>query len=72
MTNSLFKAFEKANQLSENDQEQLASQIIDDIKNELKWEKTLKNPSSKLRVIAKKSLKEYKSGKTKQLVFDDL
>ena len=67
MTNSLFKAFEKANQLSDIDQEQLASQILDDIKNEAKWEKTLKNSSSKLRNLAKKSLKEYKAGKTKKL-----
>jgi hypothetical protein len=72
MTDLLYKAFEKANQLSVIDQQQLASQIIEDIKNEMKWKKTLEHPSLKLHNLAKKTLKEYKAGKTQKLGFDDL
>ncbi len=72
MTYSLYKAFEKANQLSEIDQKQLASQILEDIKNETKWKKTLEHTSSKLAILAKKSLKEFKTGKTQKVGFDDL
>ncbi len=72
MTTSLYKAFEKASKLSQKDQNLLAAQILDDIKNEKAWKSALQKPSSKLSILASRALKEFKTGNTKKIGFDEI
>jgi len=43
MTKLLQKAFQEAQKLSENLQDEIAQQLLADIENELKWQETLAN-----------------------------
>ena len=66
MTKLLEKAFEALNKLPENEQDNFAQLIIDD----LKWEKSFTNSKDILLSMANEALEEYKTGKTKP--FDEL
>lgn len=44
MTELLEQAFKKAQNLSNDLQDQLAQQLLEDIENELKWEESLSDP----------------------------
>ncbi|HWP91957.1 MAG TPA: hypothetical protein VNN20_07155 [Thermodesulfobacteriota bacterium] len=72
MTTLLSKAIKKVEALPPELQDGIAKQIIEDIDNELKWQKTLDQPQSKLEKLAGKVLQESKAGKTKRMGFDDL
>jgi|APLow6443716910_1056828.scaffolds.fasta_scaffold357145_2 hypothetical protein len=72
MTNLLTEAFNKAQTLPESIQNELAQQLIEDIENELKWQKTLSKPNSLFEKLAKKALKDSKEGKTKVMGIDEL
>ena len=72
MTTLLSKAIKKVEALPPELQDEIAKQIIEDIDNELKWQKTLDQPQSKLEKSAEKALQESKTGKTKRMGFDDL
>jgi hypothetical protein len=72
MTTLLSKAIKKVEALPPELQDEIAKQIIEDIDNELKWQKTLDQPQSKLEKLAEKALQESKTGKTKRMGFDDL
>ena len=66
MNNLLTEAFNKAQNLP-------AQQLIEDIKNELKWQQSLSQPQlSKLEQLAAKALQDSINGKTKQVGFDEL
>jgi vancomycin resistance protein YoaR len=71
MTMLLSKAIKKVEALPPELQDEIAKQIIEDIDNELKWQKTLDQPQSKLEKLAEKAMQESKTGKTKRMGFDD-
>jgi hypothetical protein len=72
MTNLLAQAFQKASQLPENLQDELACELLDEIEWENRWDKTLAESQDKLDEMARKALEEYRSGKTREMGFDEL
>jgi hypothetical protein len=72
MTTLLSKAIKKVEALPPELQDEIAKQILEDIDNELKWQKTLAQPQSKLEKFAEKALQESKAGRTKKMGFDEL
>jgi hypothetical protein len=52
MTKLLSKAFEKAKNLPENIQDEIAKNLLEDIEGELKWDDTLKKSKEKLKKMA--------------------
>jgi hypothetical protein len=72
MNELLIQAFEKA-QIPDYLQNKLAQQLIEDIENELKWQKTLtQQQNSKLEKLVAKALNNFIDGKTKTMGFDEL
>jgi len=61
MTKLLEKAFEALNKLPENEQDNFAQLIIDD----LKWDNSFTTSQDMLLSMANEALEEYKNGKTK-------
>jgi hypothetical protein len=59
MTKLLEKAFEALNKLPENEQDNFAQLIIED----LKWDNSFTTSQDSLLSIAKEALEEYKTGK---------
>jgi hypothetical protein len=72
MTSLLQKAFDKASQLPADTQDELAKQLLEDLESEQKWATAFDSSKGKLDKLAKEALQEYKSGKTKQMGFDEL
>jgi hypothetical protein len=71
MTNLLTQAFQKASELPENLQDELASELIEEIEWESRWDKTLAESQDKIDRLAQKAIDEYRSGKTKEMGFDE-
>jgi len=72
MTTLLTEAFKKASTLPDKIQDQLAQEMITEIEWENRWDKSLFESGDKLDLLAEKALYEYKSGKTKEMGFDEL
>ena len=72
MTKLLTQAFEKASGLPDDLQDQLAIEVIEEIEWESRWDQTLAHSQDKLERMAEKAAKEYRSGKTKEMGFDEL
>ncbi len=72
MTKLLKQAFEKASQLPGNLQDELARELLQDIRAEQKWDKTLLESQNVLDSLAKDALKQHKTGRTKRMEPDDL
>lgn len=73
MTNLMAEALKKVQDLPDYLQDEIAEQLIEDIENEMRWQKTLSEPvSPKIEEMAIKALKNAKSGKSKVMGFDDL
>ncbi len=72
MTSLLNQAFQKAASLPDSIQDALAEELLEEIEWEKQWNKTLDNSSDKLRIVAEKALKEYRSGKTDEQGMDEL
>ena len=72
MTSQLEKAFAKAALLPEPVQDELASQLIEDIEQELQWDKTLAGPKSQqlLEQMAAEAREAKRLGKTRRGGFD--
>jgi hypothetical protein len=66
------EAFRKASQLSDDLQDQLAQELLDEIQWESRWDETFAKSQDKVDRLAEKAAKEYKSGKTKEMGFDEL
>jgi hypothetical protein len=67
MTQLLEKAFKEAQKLSNDLQDEIAHQLLEDIQNELAWLETLANPDINLDVLqkmAQAALIEDQEGKT--------
>ena len=61
MVTELKKAIEKAEKLSDKEQQVIAQLIVD----EISWDQTLKDSENQLSSLAEEALKEFKKGKTK-------
>ena len=72
MTKLLSDAFEKASQLPEDLQDELARILLDELTWEKSWDRTLSQSSSKLDEMAEDALKDYQAGRTKEMGFDEL
>ena len=74
MTKLLEKAFKEAQKLSNNLQDEIARQLLEDIQNELNWQKTLSNPDIDLGVfqqMAQAAIKDDDTGKTEEKGFGE-
>jgi hypothetical protein len=74
MTKLLEKAFQEAQKLSDNLQNEIAQQLLIDIENELKWQETLADPDINLNVLSKMAqaaLIEDQEGKTEAKGFGE-
>lgn len=65
MTELLEKAFTKVSELSEEEQNEIASLILEEIADEQKWQKSFANSKAQLEILAEEALKEYKLAKTR-------
>ncbi len=72
MTELLSKAFEQAVKLPQTLQNEIAEQLLEDIEGELKWDETLAKSHDKLAKLADQALKEFKTGRTQKMGFDEL
>lgn len=72
MTKLLAEAFEKASSLSEDLQDQLAQEFLDEIAWEERWDETQRDSQDKLDRLAEKAEQEYRAGKAKEMGFDEL
>jgi len=74
MTKLLERAFQEAQKLSDNLQNEIAQQLLTDIENELKWQETLTDPDINLDVLSKMAqaaLIEDQEGKTEAKGFGE-
>ncbi len=67
MTRLLEDAIRKADKLSEDEQNALASQILETIEDEEAWREVLRKNSGKLRKLAANALDEHRRGETRPL-----
>ena len=72
MTMLLSQAFDKAAKLPEAMQEQIATQLLEDLEAELKWDQTFANTQNQLAKLADKALRDIKAGRVKKMGFDEL
>lgn len=74
MTNLLAQAFQEAQKLPSELQDEIAKQLLADIQNELKWQETLTDSEINIDVLetmAKLALQEDEEGKTKEKGFGE-
>lgn len=67
MTRLLEDALRKVGKLSEDEQNAIASQILETLEDEEVWEKLLRKNPAKLRKLAAKALDEHRRGRTRAL-----
>jgi hypothetical protein len=72
MSSLLSKAIRKIEALPKELQNEIAAQLLEDVEGELKWQKTLAKPQSKLGGIADQALQQSEAGKTRKAGFDEL
>jgi DnaJ-domain-containing protein 1 len=67
MTQLLEDALRKVGKLSEDEQNAIASQILEALEDEEVWDKMLRKNPAKLRKLAAEALEEHRRGKTRPL-----
>ena len=72
MTKLLQKAFEAAAALPDEMQDQLATQLLQQLADEAKWDESLAASADELERMAREALEEYRAGRTEELGFDQL
>ena len=73
MTELLEKVITELKTLPHDQQDEIASRLMDELKDEYQWQETLEQPqSSFLDELAKKALNESSQGKTKKIGFDEI
>ncbi len=65
MTELLKKALAKLSELPENEQEEIASLILEEIEDEKKWQTSFANSEKQLEMLASEALQEFKQGETR-------
>lgn len=72
MVRLLEKAIEELSRLPEGEQEQMAQWILDELEDELRWNRTFAASQSKLEQLGKKALADHQAGRTQDLDPDAL
>lgn len=72
MTRLLEEAFDKASNLSEEDQDAVAALILEEIESERRWDKLFAKSQDKLAELGQEALQEHREGKTERLDPEDL
>ena len=67
MTELLKKALAKLSELPENEQEEIASLILEEIEDEKKWQTSFANSEKQLEILASEALQEFKQEETRSL-----
>jgi hypothetical protein len=67
MTTLLSKAIKRIEALPQEIQDEIAEQLLEDVENELQWQKALAKPQPKLDKLAEKALQESTAGKSKKI-----
>jgi hypothetical protein len=67
MTRLLEKAFEKASELSEAEQDDFAEFILDELESERRWEKAFEDSQDELERLADEALGEHEAGNSEEL-----
>jgi hypothetical protein len=67
MTQLLEEALRKVSALSQQEQDEIASQILETLEDEAAWTKTLATEPEKLRALAEEALREHARGETRPL-----
>ena len=67
MTRLLEKAFEKASELSEAEQDDFAAFILDDLNSEHRWERAFEDSQDELGQLADEALDEHEAGDSQEL-----
>lgn len=67
MTELLRKAFREASKLPDEEQDALASVVLEELAGERRWESTLEESHDRLEDLADEALAEHRAGKTKLL-----
>jgi hypothetical protein len=72
MTSLLQRAFAKAEELSQAEQDLLASRLLCELAGEDDFDRAIAASSGKLANLAKEALAEHRAGRTEELDSDDL
>ena len=72
MSTRFEKVIQKASILPIEIQDEIAEQWLEDIENELNWQKTLKQPQDKLAELARQALRQSARGETLAKGFDEI
>lgn len=72
MEKLLEKAFKEASDLPEEEKEAFAAFILEELRQEKRWEELYKKSPEKLQQLANEALKEYRQGNTEMLDPDNL
>ncbi len=67
MTELLKQAIQKIENLSDEDQNAIATIILEELEDELKWEQSFANSHDLLAELAAEAMAEYKAGETQVL-----
>ncbi len=67
MTELLEQAIAKVKDLSKEDQDTIAAIILEEIEDEVKWQKSFANSQDMLAAMAAEAMTEYDAGKTEEL-----
>lgn len=65
MTKLLEKALDQISKLPNDEQDEIAKIILDEIEDEKVWYNKFKNSQNELSILADEALKEFNNGKTK-------
>ncbi len=72
MTELLEKAIARVAELSEDDQNQLAAWILEELESERRWSRTFEQSQEVLARLAEEALEEHHDGRTQELAPDQI
>jgi hypothetical protein len=72
MTDLLTQAFNEASKLSSEQQDALATWILEEIASEHQWDRAFAASQDKLALLAEEALEEHRAGRTQRLNPDSL
>jgi hypothetical protein len=72
MTKALNRAFEAASRLPDQDQDELAAAILEELEADERWEVAFARSQDELERLADEALEEYRTGRTEPLDPDAL
>lgn len=67
MTKLLEKAFARAAELSQAEQDMFAQSLLDDLEAEERWDETFADSQDELSILADEAMNEHRNGKTRKL-----